>query len=344
MLNSLNDVRDEYILSLVKPETTVFVQVCIDANFLNEKGQPNGIATLDENGKVPAEQLPDDIGGGGGGSLPEGFNPEDYVKFTDIASDTKVGVVKINDSLGIRIDSNGALYLDTASDSEIANQKGNTAIKVYQTPQAVKSGLTKHEKVEWTDEEKAKACETIGAATPKYVDDAIANASGSTSGISLEDWEFTLEDGTTVTKKVCVSETGNIGGIGGGGSGGLKLYKHSVRLTAFAPLIDSDMENIFSIDTTFQSTIKESLVGNMFETEEETILSKMIVNGEAYRLNGMQFESGDVGDSEYDSEYTVRNAAFSSGIGVVLICYNLSSMSEVYLLVTAVITDEVTEL
>jgi hypothetical protein len=31
----------------------------------NEKGQPNGIATLGADGKVPEEQLPDDIGGGG---------------------------------------------------------------------------------------------------------------------------------------------------------------------------------------------------------------------------------------------------------------------------------------
>lgn len=87
----------------------------------------------------------------------------DYVKFTDYATVNKAGVVKINDFLGIRIDAYGAIYLDTANDSEIAEQKGNAAIKVYQTPQAVKSGLLKHDNVDWTDEDKAKACETIGA-------------------------------------------------------------------------------------------------------------------------------------------------------------------------------------
>lgn len=87
----------------------------------------------------------------------------DYVKSTDYATESKAGVVKINNFMGVRVDSNGTLYLDTASDSEIAKQQGNNAIKVYQTPQAVKSGLLKHDNVEWADEDKAKACETIGA-------------------------------------------------------------------------------------------------------------------------------------------------------------------------------------
>ena len=39
----------------------------------DEKGVANGIATLDENGKIPTSQLPDGIGGGGSSSTLEGL-------------------------------------------------------------------------------------------------------------------------------------------------------------------------------------------------------------------------------------------------------------------------------
>lgn len=36
-------------------------QITADFIPISEKGQPNGVATLDESGKVPSEQLPDGI-------------------------------------------------------------------------------------------------------------------------------------------------------------------------------------------------------------------------------------------------------------------------------------------
>lgn len=123
-----------------------------------EKGAPNGVASLDENGKIPKEQL-------------------------GIASTSEFGVVKINNAYGVRINNLGELVLDFSNDNEIANQADvNTPIRPKQLPQAVKSALVKHDKVTLTDKEKESACEWIGAATPKYVDDAIANAGGGSSG------------------------------------------------------------------------------------------------------------------------------------------------------------------
>lgn len=56
----------------------------------NQKGAANGVASLDANGKVPKGQLPDDIGGG----LPEGFNPDEYLKVGDVNIAVKDGVTK----------------------------------------------------------------------------------------------------------------------------------------------------------------------------------------------------------------------------------------------------------
>lgn len=97
----------------------------------------------------------------GGGITPDLSN---YVQFTDIATTSKAGVVKINNAFGIRIDGKGALIVDTSNDNEIAEQRAvNSPLKPDQIPKVVKSGLVKHDNVTLTDEEKARACDWIGA-------------------------------------------------------------------------------------------------------------------------------------------------------------------------------------
>jgi hypothetical protein len=128
----------------------------------SEKGQPNGVASLDENGKVPAEQLPEGIGSGG--SLPEGFNPEDYVKFTDYARADKAGVSKVRADYGIshinetlRITQ---LDLSTLSAHDLKN--ADYALTGRHLYKGIKHGITTNTET-LTDDEKASACEWIGA-------------------------------------------------------------------------------------------------------------------------------------------------------------------------------------
>ena len=66
----------------------------------SDKGVPNGVASLDESGKVPKEQLPEGIGGGG--------DLSEYVKKTDYATADKAGIVQAG--MGFKV-TNGLLEL-----------------------------------------------------------------------------------------------------------------------------------------------------------------------------------------------------------------------------------------
>lgn len=123
---------------------------------LLQKGVPNGVATLDANGKVPAEQLPDDIGGG--------IDEEalkDYVKFTDYATARKAGVVSANYENGIGV-TDGHLFIYGAEQGNIKDRRTNRPITPTNLNSAVKEGVTTNTET-LTDVEKASACDWIGA-------------------------------------------------------------------------------------------------------------------------------------------------------------------------------------
>ena len=71
---------------------------------LQEKGEPEGVATLDEAGKVPLEQLPEGIGSGGGGTMPELPDGQQFVT-------SPTGKVGVNELEGDLIE---ATYLQVA--------------------------------------------------------------------------------------------------------------------------------------------------------------------------------------------------------------------------------------
>ena len=123
---------------------------------VTEKGQPNGVATLGADGKVPAEQLPEM---GGGGETP---GLSEYVKKTDYATSTVAGVVKFDNSQGIGVNG-GVPFIFYAQQSDIEKK---TSYRYPITPivldYAVKVGLTTNTET-LTDEEKASACDWLGA-------------------------------------------------------------------------------------------------------------------------------------------------------------------------------------
>ena len=125
-------------------------------NFLATKGQPNGFAGLDANGKVPKEQLP---AGGGGGEIP---NLDEYVKKTDYMSLDKAGVAMAKPTNGIQCD-NGDLKISFATEDVISKKVSirNPIVPFLQDYAWKMSAIDNKE--EWTDEEKAAACKTIGA-------------------------------------------------------------------------------------------------------------------------------------------------------------------------------------
>ena len=123
---------------------------------VTEKGQPNGVATLGADGKVPAEQLPEM---GGGGETPD---LSEYVKFTDYATASKAGVVKPDISQGIGVNG-GVPFIFYAQQSEIDKK---TSYRYPITPivldYAVKVSVCTNT-ITLTDEEKASACDWLGA-------------------------------------------------------------------------------------------------------------------------------------------------------------------------------------
>lgn len=98
------------------------------------------------------------------GYLP--VNPSDldeYVKDTDIATNTKAGLVKVgSDSAGVKLNADGLLIVASAGVSEInAMASANRPITPYYLKYAIKTGLTKND-LEWTEEEKASARNLLG--------------------------------------------------------------------------------------------------------------------------------------------------------------------------------------
>ena len=92
----------------------------------------------------------------------------DYVKFTDIASGDKAGVVKVNNTTGIGISpSTQRLYVAMAGDADINNKNSNyKPIVPKNLDYAIKAGLSNNS-LEWTDTEKASARELIGVGLAK---------------------------------------------------------------------------------------------------------------------------------------------------------------------------------
>lgn len=125
-------------------------------DFLATKGQPNGFAGLDENGKVPKEQLP---AGSGGGDI----NPDEYVKITDYPKPNKAGAIKAYYAYGIDITSDGTAFISSATADEIkAKTSQFKPITPIRGDYFLKVSMTTNTE-EWTDEDKAAACKTIGA-------------------------------------------------------------------------------------------------------------------------------------------------------------------------------------
>jgi hypothetical protein len=92
----------------------------------------------------------------------------DYVKFTDYANTTKPGVVRTYKGFGVMTNSGGYMYIDVASKDNIEkrNSLGSdydyTPLSVKTLDYAVKVGITTNTET-LTDEEKASACEWLGA-------------------------------------------------------------------------------------------------------------------------------------------------------------------------------------
>ena len=89
----------------------------------------------------------------------------EYVKFTDYAStDGRVaGLLAVNKSKGIgRANLSPTLEIVPAGKTDIPKKISPKPIKPSNLDYAVKVGITTNDE-DWTDEDKAKACETIGA-------------------------------------------------------------------------------------------------------------------------------------------------------------------------------------
>lgn len=93
-----------------------------------------------------------------------------YVQFTDIASDTKAGVVKVAADSGITVEDDGGICIKMATDSEITDRTEPChPIVPSNLNEAVKAALTDDNAIsDMTDEEKAKARDVIGAMGDEY--------------------------------------------------------------------------------------------------------------------------------------------------------------------------------
>ena len=86
-----------------------------------------------------------------------------FVKFTDYATASKAGVSKFLSTRGIGINANGEAYIERA-DKSLIEGKSNPYRPIVPANQDIAWKMSAIDnKEEWTDEDKAKACETIGA-------------------------------------------------------------------------------------------------------------------------------------------------------------------------------------
>lgn len=99
-----------------------------------------------------------------------------FVKNTDIASSTKLGLVKIPSSVnGIAIDESGNIYIQRASDSQLLAKNTDNPIVTRNLDKAIKFGLTTNTQV-LTAEDKAAIKEWLGFATLEDIDNSINSA------------------------------------------------------------------------------------------------------------------------------------------------------------------------
>lgn len=95
---------------------------------------------------------------------------------TDYATSSKGGVVKVGAAAnGIKIDTNGTLYLSSATTTEIDNRT-STIVPIIPSnlEYAVKSGLTRNN-LSWAESEKEGVRTLIGAVDKTYVDDIVGD-------------------------------------------------------------------------------------------------------------------------------------------------------------------------
>lgn len=86
------------------------------------------IPSLDENGRVPLEQLPDDIGGGSGGDIQEVFILSDNQTEADIPEDVLIAVFPDEDGgSGSSVDLSD-YYTKTEIDSHLSNKMDIIAV------------------------------------------------------------------------------------------------------------------------------------------------------------------------------------------------------------------------
>ena len=109
-----------------------------------------------------------------------------FVKFTDYATASKAGVSKFLSTRGIGINANGEAYIERADKSLIEGKLNPYRPIVPATNDLAWKVAATTNTEEWTDEDKAKACETIGAmrAVPAFNDSpslVVINKEGVTS-------------------------------------------------------------------------------------------------------------------------------------------------------------------
>lgn len=93
-----------------------------------------------------------------------GVSLDEYAKFTDLASVEKAGVVKVNNTSGIRLNAaNGILFLDMPSAAEIQSkaQGSDAPLRIRHVDEIVRTGITKNA-IALTDEEKQAAKDWLG--------------------------------------------------------------------------------------------------------------------------------------------------------------------------------------
>ena len=136
-----------------------------------------------------------------------GTDHSEYVKFTDYANQNTAGVAKVfpgNHGLNV---TSGILIIRPANETEIeAQTDAYKPITPATTSKATKEGFV-NSKVEWTDEDKAKACETIGA-VKKNSSKSILYGTNSAGVETTVAWEANTAKSHTVLRR-----TGNGGAV-----------------------------------------------------------------------------------------------------------------------------------